>query len=217
MMNKFLKIITAFFCLFLCACTSNNKTVVVIDAGHTESDPGLKGIITEYSYTRSLGDALSTLLEENDTYEVLYIHDISLTERVQEIKENNADIVISIHASASSDTSVTGMHVIAEPKSDESLKLAEMIASKLDTESILCYAYYEQVKDNVYEEKYISTDEEYDESYETMELMEALDIPIVQIEGLYVTSQDDVESMTSEEMLEKVAEAIYSAIQEVYE
>lgn len=49
-----------------------------------------------------------------------------------------------------------------------------------------------------------------------MEFMEATDIPVVQLEGIYVSSQSDVDTYMSDENMDSVAQNIYAAIRSAY-
>ena len=200
----------------------NDKVVIVIDAGHDASNPGFEGYITEYEYTSKLANKLEEKLKDNKNFEVILTHkedeDKTIGKRVE--AANNADLILSIHASSDSNPSVSGKHIVSKPSnlkgSTQSKKVAKAVSSKLEN-SILCYEYYEPLTDNTYSIKYVDIADETKYDYETCELMEQTDIPVVQIEGLYVTNSDDVTNNTSEEMLDNVASSIVSALEEVYE
>ncbi len=204
-----------------CSSNRNGKVVIALDAGHDNTNPGFTGIVTEYEYTSKMVDELNTLFKEDNHFEVVLTHnadeDKPLGKRVETIE--NADLVLTIHASYSGDASISGTHIIAEPTNkkghDESKEVASKIGEKLEN-STVCYAYYESIKENEYAIKYVDINDETEYEYETMEFMEATDIPVVQIEGMYVSSQSDVDTYMSEESIHSVAQNIYEAIKSVY-
>ncbi len=204
-----------------CSSNRNDKVIIALDAGHDNSNPGYSGIITEYEYTSKMVEQLNTLFKEDNQFEVILTHnadeDKTLGKRVDASKK--ADLILTIHASYSGDSSLSGTHIIAEPTSqkghDKSKEVASAIGEKLEN-STVCYAYYELVKENEYSIKYVDITDETAYEYETMEFMEATDIPVVQIEGMYVSSQSDVDTYMSDESIASVAQNIYEAIKTVY-
>ena len=204
-----------------CSSNRNDKVVIALDAGHDNSNLGYSGIITEYEYTSKMVDKLNTLFKEDNHFEVILTHntdeDMPLGKRVEAIKK--ADLVLTIHASYSGDASLSGTHIIAKPVNkkghDESKEIASLIGEKLEN-STVCYAYYEPVKENEYAIKYVDINDETEYDYETMEFMEATDIPVVQLEGIYVSSQSDVDTYMSDESMDSVAKNIYAAIRSAY-
>ncbi len=208
--------------LIFLACSSNKgKTVIALDAGHDITNPGYSGIITEYEYTSKMTEKLNTLFKADNQFEVILTHDadedMPLGQRVEKVKD--ADLVLTIHASFSGNSNASGIHVLAKPTNkkghDQSRAVAKKIAEKVEN-CTAAYEYYEPLKENEYDIKYVDINDETTYEYETLEFMEATDIPVVQVEGMYVTSQSDVDTYMSDEMIDTVAQNIYEAIKEVY-
>ncbi len=114
--------------------------LVVIDAGHGGKDPGAIGVggveekditlaIAEMIYIKSLPQSQFNvvLTRRDDKY-------IRTTDRISWANEMNADMYISIHANAFSDSCVTGIEVLLDQgqRSDaRSYLLAEILQQKL--------------------------------------------------------------------------------------
>ena len=219
---SFLVILGCVLVFTLKSCgNKEDKITIAVDAGHDASQPGFTGIISEYEYTSKMSTVLAEKLKEDKNYKVILTHqideDMPIAGRVDNVKD--ADIILTIHASSSSDTNASNMHIISKPSTlkgySQSRKVTEKIAEKLEN-STACYAYYEPVNDTEFGVKYVDITDETKYDYETMELMEAVDIPVVEIDGMYVTSQSDVDTYMSDEKMNEVADKIVEALKEVY-
>lgn len=103
----------------------NGKLItVIIDAGHGGTDRGAKeGNINEKDLTLSIAQDVKKL-NENKNIKILLTRNndqtVSLQDRVQYAKENNADLFISIHMDAATKkTESKGVHIII-PKENNS-------------------------------------------------------------------------------------------------
>ena len=92
------------------------KKVVVIDAGHGGRDPGAKGAaVIEKQITLAAARSLRARLERTGRYKVVMTRDddiyVPLDSRVQVARRADADLFISLHADAGSDTALRGASV----------------------------------------------------------------------------------------------------------
>jgi N-acetylmuramoyl-L-alanine amidase len=92
------------------------KKVVVIDAGHGGHDPGASGAhVHEKDLTLAAALALKARLEATGRYKVVMTRDedifVPLENRVQIARKANADLFISLHADAGSNTATRGASV----------------------------------------------------------------------------------------------------------
>jgi N-acetylmuramoyl-L-alanine amidase len=95
------------------ATSLKRRRVVVIDAGHGGKDPGAQGANTrEKDVTLSAAKALKARLEAGGAYRVVLTRDsdvyVPLEGRVQIARRADADLFISLHADAGSDTAIRG-------------------------------------------------------------------------------------------------------------
>lgn len=124
------------------------KTItIVIDPGHGGRDPGKIGVnnVKEKDVNLSIALKLKTLLEQNDIKVVmtreedvgLYSEGISnkkradLNERVRIIKDNGADLAVSIHQNSYPEEYVKGAQVFYYTESQQGKLLAETIQAQI--------------------------------------------------------------------------------------
>lgn len=166
--------------LFVCLCTISlcsstiataageyKLTKVVIDAGHGGKDPGALGLKSkEKDITLAIALKLGAYITEKiDGVEVIYTRStdefIELHKRSEIANKNKADLFISIHANANTNTKASGTDswVMGIHKNEENLAVA-----KLENKVILV--------EEDYSSKYMGFDPNATESYIIFNLMQ---------------------------------------------
>lgn len=126
----------------------NRSTVIVLDAGHGGMDPGKVGVnnVLEKDVNLAIVYKLKEILQNKGFTVVLTRTDDGdlssedsnnhkmedLTKRVDIIKENHADLVVSIHQNSFTDASSCGPQVFYYGESSESEVLATELQNALD-------------------------------------------------------------------------------------
>ena len=117
--------------------------VLVLDAGHglntagKETYKGSKGVIKEWTLNNNVCNKIQSILKDYDvtiyrTDDTTGKTDISLSERVKRCNNYNADLFVSIHHNAYSNTTATGTEVYMHTHgTSEDKKLADLVAPKL--------------------------------------------------------------------------------------
>jgi len=101
--------------------------VVVLDAGHGGNDPGATGVrgVPEKSITLSVAKQAYRLLKSTGRYEPVLTRQrdvyVSLQERVDMARAQNADLFVSLHADSLNNRNVRGatVYTLSETASDE--------------------------------------------------------------------------------------------------
>lgn len=169
-MDKILKLFLALIVFGICYIPSNAQytiKTVVIDAGHGGKDPGAIGIhAKEKDITLSIALKLGKYIEERiEGVKIIYTRKtdvfIPLHTRAEIANKNKADLFISIHVNANTNTYATGTDswVMGYDKSEKNLEVA-----KLENQVIL-------VEEN-YDSKYQGLDPNSTEAYIIFELMQ---------------------------------------------
>lgn len=206
---------------------NGSKIVIELDAAYGGEDTGYQGIINESDFSESVVEKLATLLKDDSHFEVLLTHESGETSTVEErsnkINQDQPDIVLSIQASGTPDTSRSGQEIYADIPSesthDKSLKLAKAIAESFTSSTwtpTVNYLYYQPFDDDSYQLEIIDSTDTTDYQLETWELMEKCDVPVVVSDQIYVTNQSDIDTWASEANYQKAAECYYSAIKSYY-
>lgn len=126
----------------------NRSTVIVLDAGHGGRDPGKVGVnnVLEKDVNLAIVNKLKVLLQNKGFTVVLTRTDDGdlssedssnhkmedLTKRVEIMKENHADLVVSIHQNSFTNESSCGPQVFYYGSSPESEALATELQNALD-------------------------------------------------------------------------------------
>jgi len=125
------------------ATPKGRMPVIVIDAGHGGKDPGTIGNFArtkEKNITLSYAKELGKQLVNTGRYKVYLTRDddffIPLFQRVEKARKKKADLFISLHANAISDSDVSGfsIYTLSEKASD---KRAELLAQKENQADII--------------------------------------------------------------------------------
>lgn len=206
---------------------NGSKIVIELDAAYGGEDTGYQGIINESDFAESVVEKLAALLNDDSHFEVLLTHESGETSTVEErsnkINQDQPDIVLSIQASGTPDTSRSGQEIYADIPSDsthdQSLKLAQAIAESFTSSTwtpTVNYLYYKPFDDDSYQLEIIDSSDTTDYQLETWELMGKCDVPVVISDQIYVTNQSDIDTWASEANYQKAAECYYSAIKNYY-
>ncbi len=185
------------------------KTCIVIDAGHGGDDPGKVGIngVLEKDLNLKIALKLKSLLEDEDidvvmtrdTDEGLYdagtdnkkVQD--MRRRCEIIEKANPVMTISIHQNSYTQESVSGAQCFYFGQSEESKKLAETLQESLRT----------------------GLDPENDrvaKANETYYLLKKTSTPIVIVECGFLTNNAEAALLMTDKYQEKVAEAVCSGV-----
>ncbi|MBQ1324764.1 MAG: N-acetylmuramoyl-L-alanine amidase [Solobacterium sp.] len=198
---------------------SERKPVIAVDAGHDDSQPGFEGYIREADYSLDVARQLYTLLYDDLRFDVIMVRsdgeNLNVQERAARIDSAHADIVISIHANASSDPSFSGIRVAVKPGSKPAREMGEAVSRIFEEAGISCpvgYEYYVESPNGAFEMQFMEEEGE----GRLPALMGASNTPSIIYEGLYVTSPADVEQYASEEGVRNTAQLLYEAVKEVY-
>ena len=222
--------------------SSSRTFTIVIDPGHGGIDPGAKGRsgTIEKSVTLAFAEALRDILVANRNYRVVMTRDadqfLRLDERVRIARQNDADLLISIHADTIRYKSVRGatVYTISDRASDsmaaeiaESENRADDIAGMPmteDTEEVadilidlarretqaLSVRVAQKVVDGLGKEvKLINNPHR----YAGFRVLRAPDVPSVLLELGYLSNVEDEALLRSPEWRQQAAEVLARAIQ----
>lgn len=189
--------------------TDKDRIVIAIDAGHGGRDPGKVGVnkTLEKDINLSVAFKLKNLLELNDIKVIMtrkddaglysqsdtYKKRADLQKRVDFIKENKADLAISIHQNSFSQAEVKGAQVFYYTKSPESKQLAEMIQTQVV--KTIADGNHRKAKSN-----------------DTYYMLKKTECPLVIVECGYMSNEKEAELLLDEEYQEKMAWGIHLAI-----
>ncbi|MCI8416098.1 MAG: N-acetylmuramoyl-L-alanine amidase [Lachnospiraceae bacterium] len=113
--------------------------VIMLDAGHGGADIGLSnGELEEKTVTMDIIGKLQVMLESNGYQVVLTRADdsrLSKEERVQAVKESQADLLVSVHLNYSEDESASGIETYYRKGSDQSKLLADKVLASAVAET----------------------------------------------------------------------------------
>ena len=140
-LRKIILIVLQILLIFYLSSTVHAFTIV-LDPGHGASDPGaVNGKIVESEITHKIGNYLKEYLEKYKDVKVIMTNngsdEVMLFERAMIARNNNANILISLHMNSSFDSSANGaeVYVTANKTCDKYNKncteLANMILSNL--------------------------------------------------------------------------------------
>lgn len=185
------------------------KETIVIDPGHGGRDPGKVGIndILEKDINLKVALKLKTLLEQNDYNVVLTRSDDSglysegdsnkkvadMKKRVEIINSSNAVLAISIHQNSFTMEEIRGAQVFYYSSSGAGKEYANILQEQL--KKTLNDGNKRQAKGN-------------DAYY----MLKKAQVPIVIIEGGYLSNNKEAQLLNTEEYQEKMAWAIHLGI-----
>lgn len=196
---KFRNVFIAIFCVAfaLFSFNSNDRKLIVIDAGHGGNDHGaVSGDLKEKDIVRNIANQIVKanhdpnieffIIGENDTF-------IDMTERIKAINSLNADVVISLHAGFSPLSTTRGTTIYVSPKNVEFEK-SKLLASKII--------------------KGLSVDSSRKNEVQEGNLMvlKNANCAALSIEVGYISNADDVKMMLSESTQNSIASQILASL-----
>lgn len=203
------------------------QVIIELDAAYGGDNTGYQGIINESDFTQSVVNKLAELLNEDSHFEVLLTHtdgeSSSVAERAEKINNDKPDLVLSIHADGTPDSSRSGQIIYADiPTStthEESLNIANAIKEAFTTDTwtpSVSYLYYQPYDDDSYELNIVDASDTTDYGYETWDLMEQADVPVIISNQIYVTNQSDIDAWANEDGYARAAQLYYDALLKYY-
>ncbi len=113
--------------------------VIMLDAGHGGADIGLSsGELAEKNASIDIVEKLKVMLESNGYEVVLTRADdtrLSKEERVQAVKDSQADLLVSVHLNYSEDENASGIETYYRKGSDQSKLLADKVVAAVAAET----------------------------------------------------------------------------------
>lgn len=182
---------------------------IVIDPGHGGRDPGKVGVnnALEKDINLSIAHKLKNLLEQNDIKIImtreedigLYSEDVSnkkradLNARVDIIKDNGADLAVSIHQNSFTEEYVKGAQVFYHSESQQGKLLAEIMQEQIV--KTIADGNHRKVKSN-----------------NNYYMLTKAECPLVIVECGYLSNIREAALLVNEDYQEKMAYAIHLAI-----
>lgn len=199
------------FAAFADSIREQNTLIIILDAGHGGRDPGKVGInqTLEKDINLEIVRKLQHFLE-NKGYHVVLTRtdekDLSsenssnhkmedLKKRISIMKENHADLVISIHQNSFQDTSTCGPQVFYYEPDEQSHLLASAIQTSLD-ENL-----------NIETSRGIKANHDY-------YLFKNSPAPIIIVECGFLSNPTEAELLSTDDYQFKIARFIYAGIRE---
>lgn len=188
-------------------CKKYDK-IIVLDAGHGGNDPGTSGGgVTEASINLAVVQYAKELLDQRKDWKVYYtrLSDVrpSLSERVEFANALHADMVISVHCNHNPVSAVNGVKTLyskvqGQGETFNSKSLAEFCGEYVAEETGLRNGGLEERSGNLHIIKYCT-------------------MPMTLIEFGYMSNQNDLALIKTEEAQRNCARAIYRTIEAAYE
>ena len=205
----------------------SRKSVIAIDAGHDENYPGYTGAIAENVYAEEVSERLCVLLEAEDSLKPMQVREkgenLPVVKRSEKINEASPEMVLSIHCLYDDDSSKSGARIIVDkPDSKDHkdvLKTAGILQEELAAigiEAEIGTYYYEPTKPDAYAMVFVPAEDETVYDYETLNLITQCEVPVIQVELLYVSNSEDAAKWTTEEGYQKTAQALCDALRRSY-
>lgn len=207
--------------------SNGSAKVIELDAGNGGDQTGDTGIVNESDFAEGVTDELQKLLKKDSRFTVKLTHESGTAStaaaRAEKINEDNPDLLLSIHADASSNPETSGMKIYADiPTADtnkDSVKMAEAVQNSFTDTSlnpVTYYGYYKEIRPEVYQIHQVGLDDTADYQEETFDLLAKTDVPAVLVEQIYVTSQSDTDAWANEAGYKDAAQRYYQAILEYF-
>ena len=188
--------------------SSIKDTIIVIDAGHGEEDPGKVGIngALEKDINLSIAKLLHALLEDKGFQVYLTRTDDSapdskredMTKRAQFIEEKQPDFIISIHQNSYTDASIFGPQVFYYSSSPEGKAFADIMQQTINTFLNVTKPRSPQANNNYY-------------------LLKNAPSPMVIVECGFLSNPQDAALLITEGYQKQIAQGIYLGLLAYYE
>lgn len=174
---------------------SASSTVIVLDPGHGDYDPGAVGNgvnekdvnlqIALIVRDKLVSDGYTVMMtREDDTF-------VSLSDRAEYANSLNADLFISIHNNSAENSSAKGTEVLCN-FSTNGKQLAENILNEIV--------------------KRIDTVDRGLKDGSRMAVIRRTSMPAVIVEGLFISNSSDAKKLKDNNIIEKIADGIYVGI-----
>lgn len=199
------------------------KTTIMLDAGHDPTWPGTQAEISEEAYTLQLAQTVGTVLEESGRYEVTYTRteeeSLPVAERVRKIDEEKPDLVLSFHGDAiGSGDDRSQICILADvpqsPQHEASLQAAQALRQAFTQDGqvpFTGYLYYVPLRNETYQIQLVSSEDTAVHEEETLDLMSA-SVPVVQISLIRPDSAADREAWAGEAGMQDAADRILNGL-----
>lgn len=208
---------------FGCGTKEEEKFTVVLDAGHDIDQVGYQGVINEYDYTSALTQQIQTLFEKDRDVVVHLSHPLdqpaSIQTRMETINEIKPDLVVSIHAYMTVPHEPQKKRILLpkpnHKKYKESLSFGTMMQSQFEANEFeMGTLYFIPQRNDVYSLHFEDVSSSEVKEEETMPILEECSYPIIVVEGIDVTKEEDTSQVMSEEGMQALAQKYYDAITE---
>ncbi len=185
--------------------------VIMVDPGHggkesgtINEEAGLTESLINYDAAKYLGDRL-----EAAGYTVIYTREgreetLSLTDRMNMIREIQPDLVVSVHHNATDAHNVTGAEVLAQV-ADKNGGPTKTLASMIGKE-------YEKLGQKVRPIVFRYNSAKTGDYYGLLRAAAAVDVPAVISEFAFMDHPDDVAFIDTPDKLQAEAEALFRAV-----
>ena len=225
----------------------NRQLIVAIDAGHGGQDPGAIGYrgSHEKKITLAIAKRLKDRINKNPRMKAVLIREgdyfIELHKRRTQARNLNADIFVSIHADAFTKKSAHGLSVFALSQRGATSAMARALAAKenaadliggvslADKDQVLAQVLVDLSMTNTINESVNLGGRVLKELAKLGKLhskrveqagfavLKSPDMPSILIETGFITNPDEEKKLRSSRYQKKLANAIYTAIDEYYQ
>ncbi len=202
---------------------------IAIDFGHGGEDVGAVGLIQEIEVIEKTGQYLADLLRSDGRFHVILSRKIgqtiSITDRNKNFRKSDPDLVLSLHANASTDPLAYGFECYPSPPGstnyDDSMDFARAITAQMNDigvrlrgENGIRFGYYVPVENkvDVFEKYLVDASDTEIYPYTTFGILTNMMCPAVLVEQCFITNEDDVLKYCSDEGAMDCAKAYYLAI-----
>ncbi len=200
----------------------DSRIAVALDAGHGGNDPGAEGLIGETQLTETTVRYLEEYLRQDENYRVIlcreYGESKDINDRWRLADRKGAELLLCIHGNSSEDPSARGFEAYPPPPGrkyhEEALSFARLLAGEISQTGIplrgdggVRYAYYQG------NEKILTDNPDPElESLPSFGMVDYPDCPAVLAEQCFLTNQEDVALLGTEEGCQQAALCYYRAI-----
>lgn len=202
---------------------------VAIDFGHGGIDVGAVGLIEEVEVIEKTGQYLVEFLQADGRFHIVLSREIgetmSINDRNKVFRKNNPDLVLSLHANASTDEKAYGFECYPTPPGytnhEISMDFARAITTEMNAigarlrgDDGIRFGYYVPVENkvDVFEKLLVESSDTELYPYNTFGILTNMTCPAVLVEQCFVTNAEEVAKFCSDEGAMNCAKAYYLAI-----
>ncbi|GEM_PF-3752176 len=211
--------------LWLLYQTLDEKTVIELDAGHDQTQPGyVSDTLREADLDMEIVLGVRDKFAENSDYVIQLTHDeltdMNMTSRLEKIDKDNPDLTISIHTYEDPYLRKTGTLIVVPPSgSRKSISAAEKICASLQEAGRGCEVVrmaYEAGREGRSTVRYLTLEEDYPSGAESREIF-SVDSAVMEIQLLNMNDTGDAEQWTDPAFKASVIDAIAKGILSIAE